>query len=201
MKRENLKDLLGVEHYFLKRMADSLQALGKTMIGWDEVVSAGLTTHPVVMWWRHDQPKMLDLALKNGYEVILCPRIPLYFDFVQLESHQSGRKWSAKFAPIESVYDFPSEKFTGGISLATQLIKGFQANLWTETMDTPERLEFMIFPRLSALAESAWSNQEVKNFDNFKARMIGMEDIYQKSGVRYFDFINPGNTPEIVGKK
>ena len=201
MKRENLKDLLGVEHYFLKRMADSLQALGKTMIGWDEVVSAGLTTHPVVMWWRHDQPKMLDLALKNGYEVILCPRIPLYFDFVQLESHQSGRKWSAKFAPIESVYDFPSEKFTGGISIATPLVKGIQANLWTETMDTSERLEFMIFPRLSALAESAWSNQEVKNFDNFKARMIGMEDIYQKSGVRYFDFIHPGKTPEVVGKK
>jgi hexosaminidase len=199
MKRENLSDLLGVEHYFLKRMADSIQKLGKTMIGWDEVVTAGLTTHPRVMWWRHDQPKMLELALKNGYEVILCPRIPLYFDFVQLDSHKSGRKWSGKFAPIESVYEFPSEKFTGGISIATPQVKGLQANLWTETMHTTDRLEFMLFPRLSALAESAWSNQEVKNFPNFQDRMKNMEDIYQKSDVRFNDFRNPDNSKEIEG--
>ncbi len=201
MKRENLSDLLGVEHYFLNRMADSLQALGKTMIGWDEVVTAGLTTHPVVMWWRHDQPKMLDLALKNGYEVILCPRIPLYFDFVQLDTHKSGRKWAGKFAPIESVYDFPSVNFTGGIPVETPLVKGIQANLWTETMHTSDRLEFMIFPRLSALAESAWSNPEVKDFNNFKQRMTNMEDIYQKFSVRYFDFTHSDVATEINGPK
>jgi hexosaminidase len=201
MKRENLNDLLGVEHYFLKRMADSLQMLGKTMIGWDEVVTAGLTTHPLVMWWRHDQPKMLDLALKNGYDVILCPRIPLYFDFVQLDSHHSGRKWAGKFAPIESVYDFPSEKFTGGISITTQQVKGIQANLWTETMHTPDRLEFMIFPRLSALAELAWCNQDVKSFSNFQLRMEKMVAIYQKSEVHFFDFRNADQTKEIEGPK
>jgi hexosaminidase len=201
MKRENLKDLLGVEHYFLKRMADSIRKLGKTMIGWDEVVTAGLTTHPRVMWWRHDQPKMLALALKNGYEVILCPRIPLYFDFVQIETHKSGRKWAGKFAPIESVYDFPADKFTGGISISTPLVKGLQANLWTETMHTADRLEFMIFPRLSALAESAWTYQEAKDFPNFQKRMTNMVDIYQKSAVRYFDYANPGKATEIPGPK
>ncbi len=198
MKRENAKDLIGVEHYFLKRMADSIQKLGKTMIGWDEVVSAGLTTHPRVMWWRQDQPKMLDLALKSGYEVILCPRIPLYFDFVQAESHKAGRKWAGKFAPIESVYAFPSEEFTGGISISNPLIKGLQANLWTETMQTAENLEFMIFPRLSALAESGWTNQEVKSFPNFRDRMATMTDIYQKSAVHFFDFRNSEKESEIT---
>lgn len=199
MKRENLNDLKGVEHYFLRRMADSIQKIGKTMIGWDEVVTAGLTNHPVVMWWRHDQPQMLDMALKNGYEVILCPRIPLYFDFVQDDSHKSGRKWQGKYAPMESVYNFPSDKFTNGVSISTPLIKGIQANLWTETMHTADRLEFMTFPRMSALAEAAWTNQMVKNFTNFQKRMTAMKEIYRKSEVRYFDAINPHEANEIVG--
>lgn len=199
MKRENLKDLLGVEHYFLKRMADSIQKIGKTMIGWDEVVTANLTSHPLVMWWRHDKPQMLDLAIKSGYEVILCPRIPLYFDFVQMESHKSGRKWAGKFAPIESVYDFPSDKFLGGISISTPLVKGIQANLWTETMHTSERLEFMTFPRLSALSEAAWTNQSLKNFDSFQKRMSGMKEIYMKSEVRFYDETMPDRAKEIAG--
>ncbi len=199
MKQKELKDLTDVEHYFLKRMADSIQKSGKTLIGWDEIVSAGLTNHPRIMWWRHDQPQMLDLALKNGYEVILCPRIPLYFDFVQLNSHKSGRKWSGKYAPVESVYNFPSDQFTGGISIATPLVKGIQANLWTETVHTNERLEFMTFPRLSALAEAAWTNKEVKDYESFRGRMKNMEDIYRKSDVRYFDFMHPEEATEISG--
>ena len=199
MKQKELKDLTDVEHYFLKRMADSIRKSGKTMIGWDEIVTAGLTNHPRIMWWRHEQPQMLDLALKNGYEVILCPRIPLYFDFVQLNSHSSGRKWGGKFAPVESVYNFPSNEFTGGISIATPLVKGIQANLWTETVHTNDRLEFMTFPRLSALAEAAWTNTEVKDYKSFQTRMKNMEDIYRKSEVHYFDFMHPKAATEIAG--
>ena len=180
-------------------MADSLQHLGKIMLGWDEVVSAGLPNKSRVMWWRHDQPKMLDLALKNGYEVILCPRIPLYFDFVQNESHKSGRKWAGKFASIESVYEFPSEKFMGGVNYHSPLVKGIQANLWTEMMHSNDRLEFMIFPRLSALAESAWTNQNRKNFTDFQNRMKNILDFYQKSGLRYFDLNDSERSKEITG--
>ncbi|WP_294080559.1 family 20 glycosylhydrolase, partial [Proteiniphilum sp. UBA5384] len=117
MKKEGLEDLVEVEHYFLQRMADSVKVLGKTVIGWDEVVTAGLPANNTrVMWWRHDQPQLLEKALTMGYGTILCPRIPLYFDFVQHESHTSGRKWDSAFAPIESVYEFPSLKLTGGVS-------------------------------------------------------------------------------------
>lgn len=199
IKREKLDGLLGVEHYFLRRMADSIQKMGKTMIGWDEVVTAGLTTRPTIMWWRHDKPGMLETALNNGYEVILCPRIPLYFDFVQLDSHKSGRKWSGKYAPVESVYNFPSLQLTGGVSVNSPLVKGIQANLWTENVRTVERLEFMTFPRLSALAESAWTNQDHKDYPGFQIRMKNMEEIYQKSSVCYFDFMHPGTAREITG--
>lgn len=199
MERQNLKNLLDVEHYFLKRMADSVHSLGKTIIGWDEVVTAGLPHNSCVMWWRHDKPQMLDMAIKNGFDVVLCPRIPLYFDFVQHASHKDGRKWSGKFAPLGSVYNFPSDEFTGGVSISTPQIKGIQANLWSETIHTDQRLEFMTFPRLSALAESAWTNQEVKNLPDFLVRMKNMEDVYRKSGVIFFDFRKPDEGIEIQG--
>ena len=201
MKQEKLENLLSVEHYFLNRMADSVKKIGKTVIGWDEVVTAALPTSTRVMWWRHDQPKMLELALKNGYTTILCPRIPLYFDFVQLDSHKSGRKWGGKFAPIESVYNFPSDQFMGGISIATPLIKGIQANLWSETTHTAERMEFMLFPRMSALAEAGWTCEEKKNFTSYALRMANMAEIYKKSSIHFFDFRNPENSMEITGSE
>jgi hexosaminidase len=199
MKREKLADLLGVEHHFLRRMADSINKMGKTVIGWDEVATAGISRHPMIMWWRHDKPKILEAALKNGYDVILCPRIPLYFDFVQLDSHKSGRKWSGRFAPVESVYNFPSAELTGGVSLDSPQVRGIQANLWTENVHTAERMEFMTFPRLSALAEAAWTHQAIKDYPGFQKRMTGMTDIYQKSAVSYFDFMHPGTAKEVAG--
>lgn len=188
-----------VEHYFLRRMADSIQKRGKTMIGWNKGVTAGLGNHPLVMWWRHDKTQMLETALKNGYDVILGPRIPMYFDFVQMDSHKSGQKWSGKFGPIESVYDFPSEKLTGGLPVNGPQIKGIQANYWTENFHTAERLEFMTFPRLSALAGASWTYMENKDYAGFQTRVDNMTDIYKKSGVSYFDFLHPVTAREIAG--
>jgi hexosaminidase len=99
------------------------------------------------------------------------------------------------------VYDFPSEELTGGISISTPLVLGIQANLWTEAMHTAERVEFMTFPRLSALAESAWTDDNTKDFANFRMRMKNMEDIYHKSAVSYFDFNKPESAKEIAGPK
>ena len=62
----------------------------------------------VVMWWRHEKPNQLLKAFEKGYKVVLCPRIPLYFDFVQAEKHQWGRKWSKGYAPLDLVYRFPA---------------------------------------------------------------------------------------------
>lgn len=91
--------LVDVEHYFLNRMADSVKVIGKRVLGWDEVTNAGLSSERTgVMWWRHDKPEMLKSSIGNGFETILCPRRPLYFDFVQHESHTDGRRWSG-FCP------------------------------------------------------------------------------------------------------
>jgi hexosaminidase len=201
MQTHHLTNLVDVEHYFLNRMADSIRVMGKTIIGWDEIVTAGLpASNTIVMWWRHEKPQQLEEALRKGYEVILSPRIPLYFDFVQYDSHAYGRKWSnGAFAPIESVYLFPDSDLTGGVSILSPLVMGIQANIWTERIHTPERLQFMVFPRLSALAESAWTEAQTKNPGSFNNRMGPMMSLYKKMEVAFFDYRNPATTPEIPG--
>lgn len=199
MKNEGLKDLVDVEHYFLNRMADSVKVIGKRVLGWDEVTNAGLSSERTgVMWWRHDKPEMLKSSIDNGFETILCPRRPLYFDFVQHESHTDGRRWSG-FCPIEDVYAFPNAQITGGEFYKSDLVKGIQANVWTETMHTPERLEFMLFPRLSALAEAAWTVDASKDYDDFKARLGWVIRFYEKEGISLFDPLNPERISEIKG--
>ena len=200
MQENNLNDLVAVEHYFLHRMSDSIRLLDKTVMGWDEVVTASLPPlNTRVMWWRHDKPDYLSQALQAGYEVILCPRLPLYFDFDQFDTHQSGRKWGGAFAPIEDVYRFPEKGDAHGVSILSPLIKGIQANIWTERIDSAERMQYMTYPRLSALAEAAWTNEEVKDFAGFDHRMKGMMNTYQRFGITYFDYKNPDRTPEIPG--
>ncbi len=201
MKTQGLEDLVAVEHYFLNRMSDSIRTLDKTVIGWDEVVTAGLpVSNTVVMWWRQERPEQLEKAISKGYEIVLCPRLPLYLDFVQHASHKYGRKWSkGEYAPIEMVYHFPGTDYTSGVSVATLLIKGIQGNVWTEQIHTPERLQFMVYPRLSALAEAAWTQDRSKNYEDFNSRMDHMIAIYKKFGITFFDYKKPGLTPEIAG--
>ncbi|MDD4583915.1 MAG: beta-N-acetylhexosaminidase [Eubacteriales bacterium] len=201
MKTQGLKDLVAVEHYFLNRMSDSIRTLNKTVVGWDEVVTAGLPVfNTVVMWWRQERPEQLEEAISKGYEIIMCPRLPLYLDFVQHPSHKYGRKWSkGEYAPIEKVYHFPGTDYTSGISISTPLIKGIQGNVWTEVIHTPERMQFMVYPRMSALAEAAWTQENSKNYKNFNIRMNGMIEIYKKFDIAFFDYKNPISSPEVAG--
>jgi len=201
MKTHELKNLVEVEHYFHNRMSDSIKSMGKTLIGWDEVSLANLpVSNTVVMWWRQEKPEQLKESINKGYQVVLCPRIPLYFDFVQNESHKFGRRWSnGAFAPIERVYNFPGTDYTSGVSISTPLIKGIEACIWTEVIHTPERLQFMVYPRLSALSEAAWTEDRVKNFENFNSRMNRMMTIYKKIGITFFDYRNPDSSPEVPG--
>ena len=78
------------------------------MIGWDEIVDAGISpSKALVMWWRHDRKYQLLKALEQGYQVVLTPRRPLYGDFVQDASHKVGRYWDG-FNPLQDIYAFPN---------------------------------------------------------------------------------------------
>lgn len=197
--REGLPNIKAVEYYFLNRMSDSISSLNKTLIGWDEVTDAGLSKeNTMVMWWRHDKKNLLKEAIENGFSTVMCPRRPLYMDFVQHDSHSDGRRWGG-FCPLDMIYHFPNKEMTGGDFYLSDKVIGIQANVWTERIHTKERLQFMIFPRLSAVAESAWTLDENKNYENFIIRLNDILKLYENESITYFDVINPNIQNEIKG--
>lgn len=201
MKKNNLSDLLSVERYFIKRMTDTVLDLKKNVIGWDEIVNAKLPIdNCIIMWWRHDKPEQLADALNQGYKTILCPRIPMYFDFIQDSTHQYGRRWNGDFVSLEKILSF-SQLFGKTISQYPDLVIGVQANIWTETINTSDRLDYMTFPRIAAFAEIAWAQNSVIDFSEFLQRLKLSLSIYDQKGINYYNPIIPIRTPEIEGIK
>src|SRR5690606_16207242 len=151
-----------VEAYFMRRMADSLYHLGAKLLVWDEMADVGLPKDKTIQyWWRHDKVSQLELCLKNGYATVLCPRLPFYFDFVQDEGHRFGRKWNKDFNGLERVYNYDPEIYKAKELYEGQIL-GMQANLWTERIHNEQRFDFMVFPRIAALAEVAWTKKDRK---------------------------------------
>ncbi|WP_262245114.1 beta-N-acetylhexosaminidase [Parapedobacter soli] len=198
MREQGLETLKEVENYFIRRMADSVFSLNNEVMAWDEVVGADLPTKgTTVLWWRHDKPEELRKGLDRGFNTILCPRIPLYFDFVQDSSHTIGRKWQKAFVPIEAVYGFPSKELMDYPN-ADKLVKGIQANLWTEALSADEHIEYMLFPRITALAESAWSDPKQKDYSKFTKRLANHLVLFARAGLYYFDPFDPKKFPEYL---
>lgn len=201
MRREGMTDVKQAEAYFMRRMADTVRAMGKTLTGWDELLD--LNTDPketLIMWWRHDRDASLKRSLDSGYTTILCPRRPMYFDFIQHKNHKWGRVWSG-FCPIEDVYAFPDRDFElRKVSPEQQRhIRGIQANVWTERIHTPERLDFMLFPRIFGVAEAGWTQPENKDYADFSRRMEPVYRALDAAGIYYFDPRNPDRHPEPKG--
>jgi len=140
------------------------------------------------------------MALERGYHTILCPRLPLYFDFVQSNTHHSGRYWAKDYVPLEKILGF-QKLYNAPLTKFPDLIDGIQANIWTETIDTGERLDFMTFPRIAALAEIAWSNNLSPDYNEFIRRMQPSFKLYKEKHITYFDPVNPDLTPEEVGRR
>ncbi len=201
MSREGLASVKEAERYFMRRMSDTVDRLGKVLIGWDELLDLEMDpSRTEIMWWRHDRPQNLKRSLEEGYHTVMCPRRPLYFDFIQHQEHKWGRVWSG-FCPLEDVYAFP-DKELAKLEISPkqqQLIRGIQANLWTERVHTEKRLDFMVFPRLCALAEAGWCAPENKDFADFERRLQDAYSLLDTEGIYYFDHRDPQRHPEPEG--
>jgi hexosaminidase len=198
MKAKNLKDLPAVEAYFVKRMADSIKNLNNEVLAWDEIVSGTLSPEKTtVFWWRHDKPEILKDALQKGYQVVLCPRLPLYFDFVQEASQVVGRKWAGNFVPWQSVYQFPGQEITA-LPNAANLVRGIQVNIWTEVIVDQQQLDYKLFPRIAALAEAAWTPSRLKDQTAFEKRLKDHLKLFTADGLYFFNPFNPKASPELL---
>ena len=160
---EGLKDESGLQAYLTHRIGRYLEAKGRRLIGWDEILEGGLAPDAVVMSWRGTKGGIA--AARQQHEVIMTPSTYLYFDKKATDSYDEPVSLSSSLLPLEKVYGYdPSE----GIAPEDQrYLLGVQANLWTEFIWTEGRVSFQLLPRIYALAEIAWSPVERKSWEEF----------------------------------
>ena len=198
IKENKLKDEKDLEHHFVRRVADMIAAKGRKMVGWDEVLDAGVAPDKVlVMWWRHDKKHQLVKALEAGYDVVLTPRRPLYADFFQHSTHRIGRYWSG-YNPIEDILNFPKAVEHYYQDYPNQ-VKGIQMSLWTERIADAKRLDFMTFPRLLGVAESAWASEANKSYSLFMMSLPPYLRYLDTLGIYYFNPLDPTSRKEPWG--
>jgi len=167
MKRENLSDAFELQSYFIQRIEKFVNANGKRIIGWDEILEGGLAPNATVMSWRGMEGGIE--AARQGHDVIMTPTSHTYFDYYQSDPAQEPLAIGGMLT-LEKVYALEPtpEELTEAES---QHILGAQANLWTEYIPTPDKVEYMIFPRACALAEVVWSPQAARDYKDFTARL------------------------------
>jgi hexosaminidase len=180
-----LQDAGAMQAYFTQRMGRYLAAHGRRIIGWDEILRPGLRKDAVVMSW-HGVPGARSAALA-GNDAVLAPWPILYFDNRQstFATEPTGR---LHVVSLEDVYRFvPSDSTLDGGR--QHHVLGIQANLWTEHIQTEERLQWMALPRAAALAEVGWSRAARRRWPDFLERLVPMFARYQALGLNYADSV------------
>lgn len=171
IKDNNLKDEHGLQSYFIQRIEKYLNSNGRSIIGWDEILEGGLAPNATVMSWRGEKGG-IDAA-KLSHDVIMTPgEAGLYFDHKQSNSPDEPLTIGG-LAPYVKAYSYdpvPKELTAD----EQKYIIGVQANVWTEYMETPAKVEYMIFPRIYALAEIAWSPLAKKDIANFTQERVSL---------------------------
>jgi hexosaminidase len=168
MKELGLKDEHELQSWFIRRMDDFLNAHGRTLIGWDEILEGGLAANAVVMSWRGEEGG-IDAA-KAGHDVVMAPNRYVYFDYYITEDKANEPLAIGGFLPLDKVYGYEPVPAQLSADEARHVL-GAQGELWTEYMKTPAMVEYMAFPRTCALSEVVWSPAARKNYADFLQRM------------------------------
>ena len=181
----DLADEDGLQSYFIRRMAEHLQNRGRRPIGWDEIMEGGLAAGATVMSWRGTAGGIA--AAKAGHDVIMTPEESVYFDHYQSAERDREPLAIGGCTTLETVYGFDPipDALTEG---QAKHVLGTGARLWTEYVPTPDHAEYMLFPRLCALAEVAWSRQEDRDYPDFLRRLDGHRRHLDALGVNYRDW-------------
>ncbi len=177
MKKEKLKDLNEVQSYFVKRVEKIINAKGKKMIGWDEILDGGLAPNAAVMSWRGMKGGIE--AAKQGHEVVMSPTDFAYIDYMQGDAVLEPPVYAT--LRLKKAYQF--EPVPEGVNAA--LIKGGQANLWTEQVYNTRHLQYMTWPRGFAIAEALWSPKDKRDWNNFSARVEKQFERSDAAQVKY----------------
>lgn len=167
-----------LQSYVTARVQKFLNDHGRKIIGWDEVLEGELAEGATVMSWRGTEGGIKASAM--GFDVIMTPNTYCYFDYYQSEDQDKEPFGIGGFLPWDKVYSY--EPLEGLNDSQQKHILGVQANLWTEYVATPEHLEYMLLPRMTALSEVQWCRPEDKNLDRYKAAL-------QSESFKIFDIL------------
>ncbi|MBR8729241.1 hypothetical protein IX332_000555 [Porphyromonas levii] len=168
MKREGMKEVDELQSYMIHRIESYLNSKGRQIIGWDEILEGGLAPKATVMSWRGEKGGLS--AARAGHKVIMTPNTYLYLDYYQEDPTASERKQIGGFVPLEKTYSY--NPISSELTPEEQkYIYGVQGNLWTEYIMNEEHAQYMLFPRVLALAEVAWTKPELKDWESFRKRV------------------------------
>lgn len=185
MKTEGLKDENELQSYFIKRIENFIVSKKRKIIGWDEILEGGLAPEATVMSWRGEAGGIE--AAKAHHDVIMTPGSPVYFD--QYQAGPEGEPLAiGGMNTLKKVYDY--EPIPNVLKAAeAKYVLGAQANLWTEYITTAEHVEYMVLPRMLALAEVVWTPKENKKWEDFNERLQSHFKAFGQKGLHY----SPGN--------
>lgn len=182
IKAEGLKDENELQSYFIQRIEKYLISKGRKLIGWDEILDGGLAPEATVMSWRGTTGGIA--AARQKHDVIMTPNRYVYLDYYQCEPEGQPLAIGG-YLPLERVYSYnpiPAELTPE----EQKYILGIQGNVWTEYISDPGQLEYMAYPRAFAIAETGWTPERLKDFEDFLARFNILKKRYDAIGINYF---------------
>lgn len=189
IKTEKLKNKNELQSYFMQRAEKFLAGKGRKIVGWDEILEGGISETATVMSWRGSAGGIE--AAKKGNHVIMAPNSHCYLDYYQTDKIETEPKSIGGHLPIEKVYSL--DPYEGLNADEQQYILGVQGNLWTEFISEFDHAEYMLLPRLAALAEVGWSYDN-KDFDSFKKRETSLARLYDAYGYKYAKHMFPADS-------
>lgn len=193
MKQEGLENVDQLQSYLVSRVERYLNAHGRDIIGWDEIMDGGLAPNATVMSWRGIEGGIK--AAESGHNAIMTPGAFCYLDSNQ--DDPSGQPIAiGGYLPLSKVYGYDPAPDSLSQDVRKCII-GVQGNLWCEHIPTGELAEYMLWPRMIAVAETGWTPQDRKSYDDFHARALALVEKMAVDGYTVFDLKSEvGNRPE-----
>ena len=193
MREEGLESVDELQSYMIHRIEEYLNARGRQIIGWDEILEGGLAPNATVMSWRGEEGGLM--AAEAGHKVVMSPHGYCYIDAPQ-DAPYSQPESIGGYLPLEKVYSYDPAPKTMSKDVSKYIL-GVQANLWAEFIVEDWHYEHMLWPRAIAIAEIGWSWPFNKDFADFRRRAVDIVDRMIEEGYTPFDLKNEiGNRPE-----
>ena len=181
MQEEGLNSVEELQSYLVRRIEAFLNANGRRLIGWDEILEGGLSPNATVMSWRGTEGGLE--AIRQGHDAVMTPGNRCYLDKVQDAPVREPEGWGG-YLPIDSIYVYDPAAGIPEASLGHLL--GVQGNLWHELIPQPSHTEYMLYPRAFAIAEIGWSPVDVKDAVDFRERAIAHAAALRERGYNTF---------------